>query len=459
MPTDFPHGPIANQSVERVISPHIGRKPPRISVTNRLISTVRIQIHTGHITYGIGLEESPDLGVVVAGTIVVQPCLLIEFSPGEHEQIHVVGITGGDLAVDRVLVDLGGIAVGVAQGHHAAQGIEVIVPGRVVVFHVDHGDGLIDAGAVDVLAQEVVVAVVFGDALVAVIDVLEAGLAVEGFGGPPAGGVIGVGDRVPIIGDRRIDGRHGAGPLDVVHPAAVGAVVVAAILDVLPFERVGARAGDVIGLLLPVHVAADAVLADAIEPELQVIAARFRGDLPVEGQRAGALDGRFHPGTLAVGDIAALGRIVTAVVSAGLARPACVAGGRVAEARIHCLGEKVRRRRGRPGPLEIIHPAAVGAAAAAAILDVLPHQRMLAGARHHVGFQLPIDGPTDAVLQGAIDIELQVIVVLFRRDLPVERHGARPFHGGLHLGLLIIANIAAVGRVAAVVGRRRRRCG
>ena len=38
----------------------------------------------------------------------------------------------------------------------------MVVVGRVAVGHIDHADRLVDAGAVDVLAQQVVVAVVFG---------------------------------------------------------------------------------------------------------------------------------------------------------------------------------------------------------------------------------------------------------------------------------------------------------
>jgi hypothetical protein len=83
-----------------------------------------------------------------------------------------VRIAGGDLAVDVVLVDDGGVAVGVAQGNDAAQAVEVVVIGGVAVAipdrvrdRLDHADGLIDAGAVDVLVHQAVIAVVLGDAV------------------------------------------------------------------------------------------------------------------------------------------------------------------------------------------------------------------------------------------------------------------------------------------------------
>jgi len=95
----------------------------------------------------------------------------------------------------------------------------------------------------------------------------------------------------------------------------------AAILDVPPLERVSARAGDIVRLLLPTHGAADAVLPDAVEPELQPILVALRRDLPPERRRPGARDGRLQPGLLAMADTAALGGIAAVIGLRGLGEP------------------------------------------------------------------------------------------------------------------------------------------
>jgi hypothetical protein len=51
----------------------------------------------------------------------------------------------------------------------------------------------------------------------------------------------------------------GAGPLDGIDVAAVGAAGDALVLDVAPFEGMAAGAGDCVGRLLPADAAADAV--------------------------------------------------------------------------------------------------------------------------------------------------------------------------------------------------------
>jgi hypothetical protein len=90
---------------------------------------------------------------------------------GEHVRVGVVDVLDGDFAIDGVLVGLDGISRRIAQRHDAAQGVEVVVIDGVGVGDLDHTDGLVDARAVDVFAQQVVIAVVFGDHVGAVIDV------------------------------------------------------------------------------------------------------------------------------------------------------------------------------------------------------------------------------------------------------------------------------------------------
>jgi hypothetical protein len=79
-----------------------------------------------------------------------------------------VDIFDCDLAIDGVFVGLDGIAGRVAEGHDRTEGVVVIVIG-LAFGHLDHADRLVDSGAVDVFAQQVVIAIVFGDNLVAVI--------------------------------------------------------------------------------------------------------------------------------------------------------------------------------------------------------------------------------------------------------------------------------------------------
>jgi hypothetical protein len=81
----------------------------------------------------------------------------------------VVDVFYGDLAVDGVFVGLDGIAGRVAEGHDRAEGVEVIVIDGVTVGHLDHADRLVDSRAVDVFAQQVVIAVVFGDNVRAIV--------------------------------------------------------------------------------------------------------------------------------------------------------------------------------------------------------------------------------------------------------------------------------------------------
>jgi len=111
----------------------------------------------------------------------------------------------------------------------------VVVIGRVGVGDLDHADGLIDPRAVDVFAQQVVIAVVFGDHVGAVgFDRLTTGIDVAG-----------------------------AVAIDLLFNAPAGYIVL-------------------VGDLLPIHLATDLVLKGAVEIELEVIAILLGGDLPVE---------------------------------------------------------------------------------------------------------------------------------------------------------------------------------
>ena len=73
-------------------------------------------------------------------------------------------------------------------------------------------------------------------------------------------------------------------------------------------------AGDRVGLLLPTAVAADVVLADAVNVELQAVMAGLRGDPPIERERPFARHGGLRPATLAVADTTAVRGIPTVVV-------------------------------------------------------------------------------------------------------------------------------------------------
>ena len=93
----------------------------------------------------------------------------------------------------------------------------MIVIDVVTVDHLDHADRLVDARAVDVFAQQVVIAIVFGDHVVAVIQVSGA-VAIDLLFAAPAIYIVFVVNRLPI---RRILSRRRPRPLDIVHPAAI----------------------------------------------------------------------------------------------------------------------------------------------------------------------------------------------------------------------------------------------
>ena len=106
------------------------------------------------------------------------------------------------------------------------------------------------------------------------------------------------------------------------------------------------------------------------------------------------------------------------------------------------------------GPLYEVHPAAVVAVfIGIAILDVAPFERMDAGA-YGVRLLRPVDLSADAVLAYIVDIELEIVTVLFGRDLPVEleRLGAIGFYDRLQDGFLVVAQgIVAASRVVLIV--------
>jgi len=149
-------------------------KSPWIDPVQGTVSTVRVQVQPIAVADGIGLQEPADLGVVVAGAVVVEAGLLVELAAGEQDAVGVVGVGGADPAVNVVLVDLDRVAAAVGQGHDAAEGVEVIVVrAGVGAGRLDQADRLIDAGAVEVFAFEIAAGVVFGETVVAVVDVLE----------------------------------------------------------------------------------------------------------------------------------------------------------------------------------------------------------------------------------------------------------------------------------------------
>ena len=80
-----------------------------------------------------------------------------------------VDVFYGDLAINGVFVGLDSIAVWIAEGHNRAETVIVIVIGCITIGDLYHADRLVDFRAIDVFAQQVVIAVVFGDNLVAVI--------------------------------------------------------------------------------------------------------------------------------------------------------------------------------------------------------------------------------------------------------------------------------------------------
>jgi len=132
------------------------------------VLTVLIHIDIVFVSIRIGLEETTCERVIVPGTVVVKACFDVESSAGEHVGIGVVDVFYGGLAVDGVFVGLDGVAGRVAEGHDRAEAVIVIVIGLAFGLF-NHADRLVDSRAVDVFAQQVVIAVVFGDNVRAVI--------------------------------------------------------------------------------------------------------------------------------------------------------------------------------------------------------------------------------------------------------------------------------------------------
>jgi len=196
---------------------------------------------------------------------------------------------------------------------------------------------------VDVLAQQDIVAIIFGDALVAIpFGKLRAGCAVLGhlaidvLGDPPAGGVVGVGDLLPVGSAAR--SRHTARPLDGVDPA--GALRRAGVLVVLPLERVRARWDREIPRPGPRAALRPTGLEILVDIEGQGIPTD-RGHLVPEADVAGPDDRRLHPGLLPGADGPALCRVVVGIILDRLGEPLGVATG--GEAQFAVAGGGQRR--------------------------------------------------------------------------------------------------------------------
>ncbi len=141
-----------------------------------------------------------------------------------------VGVDGPHATIDIIVVDLDRIGIGIRQGDHIAGAVEVIVVrAGVGVRRFDQADRLIHAGTVDVLAPQVIVAIVLGDALGPIVDVRERRQAIVVLPDPPAGRIVHVRQRLEPGRARRIV-QPSPRPLDLIHPAGVVALRDAAIL-------------------------------------------------------------------------------------------------------------------------------------------------------------------------------------------------------------------------------------
>ena len=142
-----------------------------------------------------------------------------------------------------------------------------------------------------------------------VIDVL---------GDPPATRIVRILD---FLAEGRIRRPGVAVPFETVHVATIQDGTATVVLDVLPEQLVRARRGDRVRLLVPVHAAADPVLPDPVDIELQVVGILLGDNLPVERDRARPRYGGLHLRHFLVVDIAAIGRIDTVVRGRGLSIP------------------------------------------------------------------------------------------------------------------------------------------
>jgi len=200
-------------------------KTCRVRTSERTIGTIGIPVHTIAVPAWVGLQEPARIRIIVPCPVVVKTYFYIVPSSCEHVWVGVVGVFYGWFAEYRVFVRLYGVAAAVAKRNNAAECVVVVVVCGVAVSDLDHADRLVDTGAVDVLSQQVVVAVVFGYHLGAVIYV-PCCVAVDDLLASPAGHVMFVFDFLPVI---RV--RHGAvaRPLYEVDPAAVFTVAAAVV--------------------------------------------------------------------------------------------------------------------------------------------------------------------------------------------------------------------------------------
>ena len=107
----------------------------------------------------------------------------------------------------------------------------------------------------------------------------------------------------------------------MIDPARILTSHAAGIFAVTPFQGLAARTADGHGAPGPIDFAGDGLLQCAADIETQQVAARFRGHLPPETDRAGSGDGGLERGGAAVGDASAARGVHAIMIDGGLPDP------------------------------------------------------------------------------------------------------------------------------------------
>ena len=135
------------------------------------------------------------------------------------------------------------------------------------------------------------------------------------------------------------DGRRQRRENNFIEPRAIRTTHGVGVFRVAPAQVVRAG-GEVEGAELPVHLAGDAKLLDAVEVEAQAITVGLAGNLPPEVQHAGTGHGRFEERLATVRRHAADRRVREVVRVVGLAAPARAADDEIQIGVVERLGQR-----------------------------------------------------------------------------------------------------------------------
>ena len=68
----------------------------RVCRVDRIVPDIGVEVHLILVADGVGLEEAPDLRIVVAGLVVIEPGFGIEFLARKPERESGLALPSGD---------------------------------------------------------------------------------------------------------------------------------------------------------------------------------------------------------------------------------------------------------------------------------------------------------------------------------------------------------------------------